>query len=272
MDGEPIRAPDNTRKLLDIAVQIADGLAAAHTAGFVHRDLKPSNILLTKDGRVKILDFGLAKLSAAGAVAEATRTFSQPGTITGTAAYMSPEQACGGELDVRSDQFALGLILYELAAGKRAFQRDTAVETMSAIIREDPRPLPAGVPAPLQWVIERCLAKEPGGRYESTQDLYRELKAVRDHLSQVTAGPVTSAHRTRSRGPFFVAAFLALALFAGWWVRGWQRQPFTGAIQFQRITDFVGMEESPALAPDEKTVAFVAPGRGQASNLGSIAG
>src|SRR5690349_20917758 len=201
VDGDPIRPPDNTRKLLDIAVQIADGLATAHTAGFVHRDLKPSNILLTKDGRAKILDFGLAKLSAAGAT-ETTRTYSQPGTITGTPAYMSPEQACGQELDVRSDQFALGLILYELAAGRRAFQRDSAAETMAAIIREDPLPLPASVPVPLQWAIERCLAKEPGGRYESTRDLYRELKTVRDHLSQVTKAAVTNAQHTRRRLPF----------------------------------------------------------------------
>jgi len=263
VEGEPIRAPENIRKLLDIAVQISDGLAAAHAAGFIHRDLKPSNILLTKDGRVKILDFGLARPSAAGAIPEATRTYSQPGTITGTAAYMSPEQACGQELDVRSDQFAFGLILYELAAGKRAFQRDSAAETMAAIIREDARSLPATVPASFQWVVERCLSKEPGGRYESTRDLYRELKTVHDHLSQVTSAAVTGARRTFSKGPFFVAGLLALALLAGWWARGWQRPPVTGAIQFQRLTDFVGMEESPAIAPDEKTVAFVAPAGGR---------
>ena len=263
VEGEPIHAPDNTRKLLDIAVQIAEGLAAAHAAGFVHRDLKPSNILLTKDGRVKILDFGLAKSAAAGTVAEATRTFSQPGTIIGTAAYMSPEQACGQELDVRSDQFALGLILYELATGKRAFQRDSAAETMAAIIREDPPPLPASVPTPLQWVVERCMAKEPAGRYESTRDLYRELKTVRDHLSQVTTAAVMGARHMRRRGPFIAAVLVAAALVAGWWARGWQRQPLGVSIQFQRITDFVGMEESAAIAPDEKTVAFVAPAGGR---------
>jgi eukaryotic-like serine/threonine-protein kinase len=264
VEGEPIRAPDNVRKLLDIAVQLADGLAAAHAAGFIHRDLKPSNILLTRDRRVKILDFGLAKQSATNTADETTRTFTHSGMVAGTAAYMSPEQACAQELDVRSDQFALGLILYELAAGRRAFQRESAAETMAAIIREDSPPLPASVPTPLQWVIERCLAKEPGGRYESTRDLYRELKTVLDHLSQVTTGAATSTRHTHRSGPLIAAGVLAaLALFAGWWVRGWLRQPLTGAIQFQRITDFVGMEESPSIAPDEKTVAFVAPAAGR---------
>jgi Tol biopolymer transport system component/predicted Ser/Thr protein kinase len=259
VEGEPVRAPDNTRNLLDIAIQIADGLAAAHVAGFIHRDLKPDNILVTKDGRVKILDFGLAKQMMAFGSNDATQTLTNPGTVVGTVAYMSPEQARGRELDWRSDQFAFGAVLYELACGKRAFQRDSAGETMTAIIREEPAPLPATVPAPLQWVIERCLAKEPGGRYESTRDLYHELKVLRDHLSQVTTPVVTAVPRSRGRWLVYAAALVVLAVFAGWWFRAQtQQESAGGVVQFQRITDFVGMEESPAISPDGKTVAFVA--------------
>jgi len=134
---------------------------------------------------------------------------------------------------------------------------------MAAIIREEPLPLTASVPAPLQWVIERCLAKEAGGRYDSSRDLYREPKMVHDHLSQVTSPAAPRARRSRRKVAFFAAALLALVFVAVWWSRGWQRQRSAGAIQFQRITDFVGMEESPAIAPDEKTVAFVATAGGK---------
>jgi serine/threonine protein kinase len=173
VEGSPIQPPGDWRKLLDLAIQAASGLAAAHAAGIVHRDLKPDNILITRDGRVKILDFGLAKHTTIGSdLADEARTINvtQAGTIVGTVAYMSPEQARGQELDARSDQFSWGLILYELAGGKRAFDRPSAAETMAAIIRDEPEPLPASVPSPLCWTIERCLAKDAGLRYESTAD------------------------------------------------------------------------------------------------------
>src|ERR1035437_3642990 len=167
------RGPVPIRKTLDIVVQIADGLAAAHAAHIAHRDLKPENIMLTDDGRVKILDFGLAKSIGRAEHGEATRTIAvtQPGTILGTASYMSPEQASGAaEVDGRSDQFSLGLIIHELITGNKAFERPTAAETMAAIIREDPAPLPVSVQGPLRWVLERCLAKEPAQRYDATRD------------------------------------------------------------------------------------------------------
>jgi eukaryotic-like serine/threonine-protein kinase len=194
VDGEPVRTPGEVRKLLDIGVQIADGLAAAHAAGLVHRDLKPDNILVTKTGRVKILDFGLAKQTGKPAQHEATMTAAtNPGTVMGTVAYMSPEQARGQDLDARSDQFSFGLILYELASGSRAFQRPTTAETMAAIIREEAQPLPASVPGPLCWAIERCLSKDPGERYDTTRGLYLELRTLRDRLPSAGAPQQGSA-------------------------------------------------------------------------------
>jgi serine/threonine protein kinase len=220
VEGAPIASVDTPRKLIDIAVQIADGLGAAHAAGVIHRDLKPDNILITRDGRVKILDFGLAKMVPTdNTPADATRTVAvtDAGTTLGTIAYMSPEQARGStDLTPQSDQFSLGLVLYELAAGRRAFSRGSAAETMTAIIREEADPLPATVPAPLRWIVERLLAKDPSDRYESTRDLYRELRQVRARLSEsVTASGIhaTGPRRCRtSRGPGRMPGFYPPAL------------------------------------------------------------
>ena len=189
LDGRPLAPVDGVRKVLDLAVQIADGMAAAHAADIVHRDLKPDNILVAADGRVKILDFGLARAIAGDPVEQVTAAgLTGVGTIVGTVHYMSPEQARGqAALGPQSDQFSFGLILYELLAGQKAFVRGSSAETLTAIIREDAPPLPASVPAPLRWIIDRLLAKEPAERYDSTRDLYRELKQLRERLSDATA-------------------------------------------------------------------------------------
>src|SRR6266849_4980999 len=179
------------RKVIEIAAQAAEGLTKAHEAGITHRDLKPENLMVSHDGFVKILDFGLAKLAPTSGerldMCITTASQTQPGLVLGTVGYMSPEQASGGQLDFRSDQFSFGLVLYEMVAGKRAFQGSTAAETLVAILREPPEPITRqnrDAPAPLRWAIERCLAKEPDKRYVSTRDLARELAAIRDRFSE----------------------------------------------------------------------------------------
>ncbi len=267
IDGSPIGRPNSTRKLLDAAVQIADGLAAAHTAGIVHRDLKPDNILITGDGKVKILDFGLAKTAVGEAAApDATQTIAtDPGTTVGTVNYMSPEQARGEpNLGPQSDQFSFGLVLYELAAGKRAFQRASAPETMAAIIREDPEPLPADTPAPLRWVVERLLAKEAADRYDSTRDLYRELKQIRDRLSPSSAA-VASAGITPSpvaRKRAMVLGGVAVVSLAAGFALDRFLSPTSGlnlsTLKFTPVSWEQTEERSPAWSPDGKSIAFYA--------------
>src|SRR4051812_38665904 len=213
VEGEPLRPTADIRKLLDIATQIADGLAAAHASGILHRDLKPDNILVTTACRVKILDFGLAKQHAIAADATQVLTITQPGMVVGTVAYMSPEQARGQALDARSDQFSFGLILYEMATGRRPFRAESTAELMTAIIREEAAPLPSTLPAPLRWTIERLLSKNPQDRYASTADLFAELRTIRARLPELSSSVGVTAATPRRRLPAWAAAAL-LVLFA----------------------------------------------------------
>jgi len=253
------------RKTVDYSSQIARGLAAAHDRGVVHRDLKPENLFVTRDGLVKILDFGLAKLTRpdpAGresTVADLNST--QPGMLLGTLGYMSPEQVRGLTADARSDIFSLGATCYEMISGKRAFQGATAADTMSAILREEPEQLSTSVrtlPPALGRVVHRCLEKDPGDRFQSARDLAFSLEMLsRDESGP--AVPISVGRASRRLSSLMVAVAVVLAAAAGFVasriiVPTENRLP----VGVRRLTDFVGMEEFPALSPDGKSVAFTA--------------
>ncbi len=191
LEGETLRAVVSGGKLpprraIDYSLQIVHGLGAAHEKGIVHRDLKPENIFVTNDGRVKILDFGLAKLTHAedrgqGSNLPTATAGTEPGVVMGTLAYMSPEQVRGKPADARSDIFSFGAILYEMLAGRRAFHGDSAADTMSAILREDPPDLSAtnqNLPPGLERIVRHCLEKSPDQRFRSAHDLAFALEAL----------------------------------------------------------------------------------------------
>ena len=194
--------PFEVDRALDVAAQVAEAIAQAHDAGVVHRDLKPENLMLDADGRVRILDFGLAKAVERVGVEPgeaATRIDTLPGAILGTSGYMSPEQAAGDAVDARSDQFNLGLVLRELLTGERAFRQRTVPETLTAILREELPPVAehrGDVPPPLEWVLDRCLAKDPADRWESTRHLAEDLRRLGE--GDVSAGDLRVGGPVRS--------------------------------------------------------------------------
>src|SRR5580658_4712564 len=270
LDGESLRAALDRgallqRKTIEYGVQIAHGLAAAHDKGIVHRDLKPENIFVTKDGRIKILDFGLAKLAqkAGTDIDEATLTSAQHtalGVVMGTASYMAPEQVRGETADPRSDIFAFGAVLYEMLSGVRAFRRDTAAETMTAVLKDDPPELsnPGRLVSPaLERIVRRCLEKNPEQRFQSARDLSFALGALSGTESTAIASTAIGPRR-RSFLPWLAAA-LAIGAVAGltWFVA---RRPVpTTRMQFAlAVPDEMSVSHM-TLSRDGTMLVFVSP-------------
>jgi eukaryotic-like serine/threonine-protein kinase len=277
LEGETLRdrlgGASSTRKSVEYAIQIAQGLAAAHEKGIVHRDLKPENLFITRDGRVKILDFGLAKLTEprftgsplTDAPTVALDADTGPGVVMGTAGYMSPEQVRGQRVDYRSDMFSFGAILYEMLTGRRAFHRESAVETLNSILKEEPPEFPEtsrNIAPGLERVVRHCLEKNPEERFQSARDLAFDLEAL-SGVSGLSAGQAAVVLQPVRWNPVALWSLASLAALivglAAWWAWGKSDRPSAPQpVRVNRLTDFAGLEEFPAISPDGKSVAFTA--------------
>jgi Tol biopolymer transport system component len=260
------------RRAVEYATQIARGLAAAHEKGIVHRDLKPENVFVTADGRVKILDFGLAKLTAAEPVLAGVSELptlsppTTPGVVLGTVGYMAPEQVRGEVADHRADIFALGGMLYEMIAGRRAFHAATTAETMTAILKEDPPELPLErLPPALGRIVRRCLEKNPAARFKSADDLAFALEAIETQSGAAASRrerTVVSV-RGRERVAWAVAAVAVVAASAVLWLRAPVTQPAPLVTRFDVLAPPTESAASLAVSPDGSQLAYVATMEGQ---------
>src|SRR5579862_2197139 len=270
LEGQTLRekmsaGPLSQRRATEYAAEIARGLAAAHEKGVVHRDLKPDNIFVTKDNRVKILDFGLAKQATVeGGSSEHSATMTgpnptQPGTVMGTAGYMSPEQVRGQVVDHRSDIFSFGAILYEMLSGKRAFKGDTSVETMNAILKEDPPELNESglnVMPGLDRIVRHCLEKEPGLRFQSARDLTFDLENLTTLSSASKAVVGARSPQVQWRHALLLAISLLLVATGAYWAGHARQKPSTPL--FTRLTFRGGHLSSARFSPDGHTIVYSA--------------
>jgi Tol biopolymer transport system component len=244
------RGPIPVGKAVEIATQIAGGLAAAHAAGIVHRDLKPANLMLARNGLIKILDFGLA-LQRLTSEDSAALKLTGEGTVVGTAGYMSPEQARGEALDQRSDLFSLGVILFEMLSGKRAFTGGSTVEVMNAILKDDPGALPPSVPEPIASIVGHCLEKSAERRFQSALDLGYALRLV------TTTHPQAEGRRKHRRRPLVASVLAALILPAAGSVYWWMRLgPNSEDLHPVSLTPWPGFVSRPTFSPDGNRAAF----------------
>jgi serine/threonine protein kinase len=277
VDGAPIGRSGGPQRLLDWAVQIADGLAAAHGAGIVHRDLKPSNILVTRAGQVKILDFGLATLGSGDLDATRATVITDQGSTVGTACYMSPEQARGEPVDARSDLWSFGVVLYELATGVRPFDGPTTPVVFEALLNRPPVPARERnpkIPVELERIIDRLLEKDRETRYQSAADLRADLKRVeRDSSSggvlaatflsdsrrvSGTMGATANARFSPAAGRAIGLTLLTLVLLAGGtWLVYPTKSPVTSSSEYVQLTDFTDSATAPSLSADGRMVTFI---------------
>ncbi len=273
LEGETLRealtsGPLSARKAREYGAQIALGLAAAHEKGIVHRDLKPENIFITRDERLKILDFGLAKPGAASpgqrdeSQSPTVSGYTEPGTVMGTVGYMSPEQVRGVPVDHRSDIFSFGTVLYETLTGSRAFQRDTPVETMTAILKEEPPELGGGTEASaLVPVLRHCMEKKPESRFQSARDLAFALEtaSIATGSGRTIAAPATG-RSAALRKRVGIAALAAGAAIGGYFLflsRTAPREPDWSDGTLTPLTTDPGYEGEPTFSPDGQTIAYV---------------
>jgi hypothetical protein len=281
LEGESLRerlqaGPLTPRRAIEVGGEVAQGLAAAHEKGIVHRDLKPGNVFLTKDGHVKILDFGIAKLVApisltepaqATTVVEAT----EAGTTLGTVGYMSPEQVLGKPVDARSDLFSLGVVLYEMLSGTRPFQKESAPETMAAILKEEPPDLTEigrFIPPGLDRIVRHCLEKEPSSRFQSARDVGFDLESLSQATSTASAPLRVVAGRRRL--VFVALGLVTLAACAAVFFILGKRTSQAPAPSFQRLTFRRGWVNAARFAPDGQTVVYSAAWEGGPNEVFSL--